>query len=185
MLNVIIALYVNTGFFLRYCFWKAILYCRGGSLGENIKIFSGVRLASSKGHPINIGDNVTLMPGVIISTAQSGKFTIGNNVYIGEYSVLTSNSHIIIEDDCLIAPNNNLVDFDHDFSDPDKKIIEQGFKASPITVKKGAWIGCNCCILKGTTIGEGAVIGAGSVVTKDIPSFSVAAGNPAVIIKKR
>ena len=52
-----------------------------------------------------------------------------------------------------------------------------------ITIKDKAWIGFDCIVLKGVTIGEGAVVAAGSVVTKDVPDYAVVAGNPAVIVK--
>jgi len=185
MINAIIKFYMNLGFFTRYYLWKCILYFRGGSIGRNVKIFPLVKIVSNKDRIIEIGDNVTIMQGVIISTSASGKCTIGNNVYIGEYSVLTSNCEITIEDDVLVAPHNNLVDFDHSYDNRAVKIIEQKVNAQKILIKKGVWIGTNCCILKGVTIGEGAIIGAGSVVTGDIPPYCIAVGNPAKVIKNR
>ncbi|WP_369813950.1 DapH/DapD/GlmU-related protein [Flavobacterium sp. KJJ] len=56
--------------------------------------------------------------------------------------------------------------------------------SKPIKICSNAWIGMNCIILKGVTIGEGAIVGAGSVVTKDVPAWTVVGGNPAVVIKK-
>ena len=56
--------------------------------------------------------------------------------------------------------------------------------SAPITICDDAWIGMNCIILKGVTIGEGAIVGAGSVVTKDVPAWTVVAGNPARVVKK-
>jgi acetyltransferase-like isoleucine patch superfamily enzyme len=141
-------------------------------------------LASNKKRPIHIGNNVKIMQGVIISTAQKGKVCIGNDVYIGEYSVITSNGEIIIEDNVMIAPHNNIVDFDHEFNDLGTVTSQVSFLSENITIKNGAWVASNCCILKGITIGEKATVGAGSVVTKDVPACSVAAGNPAKVIKR-
>jgi acetyltransferase-like isoleucine patch superfamily enzyme len=137
-----------------------------------------------KNRPIHIGDNVKIMQGVIISTAQQGKITIGNGVYIGEYSVITSNEQIIIEDDVMIAPHNNIVDFDHKFGELGTAVSQTSFITEGIRVKKGVWVASNCCILKGVTINERSIIGAGSVVTKDVPARSISAGNPAATIKK-
>jgi galactoside O-acetyltransferase len=58
-----------------------------------------------------------------------------------------------------------------------------GVKHAPIIIKDKAWIGFNCIILKGVTIGEGAVVGAGSVVTENVPDYAVVAGNPARLIR--
>ena len=184
MLGKLIRLYINIGLKYRYYLWKIILTINGGQIGKNVRIYSQVKLVSHKGRPIRIGDNVTILQGVIISTAESGRFNIGNDVYIGEYSVLASNEEIIIEDDVLIAPHNNIVDFDHRFKYPEISISKQGFEARRIVIKKGAWIACNCCILKGVTIGEGSVIGAGSVVSKDVPPYSIAVRNSAMIIRR-
>lgn len=74
---------------------------------------------------------------------------------------------------------------DHEFTDCTNKIFDQGNrKPQAINVDDGAWIGAASIILPGVRIGRNAVVGAGSIVTKDVPDFSVAAGNPARIIKK-
>ncbi len=184
LFNTLLKFVIKIGHFSRYYFWKSILYFTGGSLGRNVTIHSHVKLASNKNRPIHIGDNVKIMQGVIISTAQKGKVYIGNDVYIGEYSVITSNKEVIIEDNVMIAPHNNIVDFDHKFNDLGTITSQVSFVAEKITIKKGAWVASNCCILKGVTIDEKSIIGAGSVVTKDVPAGSVAAGNPARVIKK-
>ncbi|MCT7525393.1 hypothetical protein N5T77_10065 [Aliarcobacter cryaerophilus] len=73
----------------------------------------------------------------------------------------------------------------HKFDRIDVPLIEQGYYPSQtVVIKEGAWIGANSIILPGVTIGKNSVIGAGSIVTKSIPDFSVAVGNPAKIIKK-
>jgi acetyltransferase-like isoleucine patch superfamily enzyme len=177
-------LYFNIGFKLRYIFWKCILFFNGSSIGKNAIIHGQVKLASDKNRPIHIGENVIIMQGVIISTSQKGKIYIGNDVYIGEYTVITSNEEIIIQDNVMIAPHNNIVDFDHKFSNLGNITSKSSFVAEKIIIKKGAWVASSCCVLKGTTIGEKAIIGAGSVVTKDVPACSVAVGNPASVIKR-
>jgi len=85
-----------------------------------------------------------------------------------------------IEDNVFIGPN---VTFTNDMY-PQSQRNERAFKAIETTVKKGAAIGANATILPGLTIGEGSMIGAGSVVTKDVPPFTVVAGNPARVIKQ-
>ncbi|MCT7626112.1 acyltransferase [Aliarcobacter butzleri] len=73
----------------------------------------------------------------------------------------------------------------HRFDDTNEPIIFQGhYEAKSVILKKGSWIGANSIILAGVTIGENSVVGAGSIVTKDIPPFTVYAGNPAKLIKE-
>jgi len=185
MLRMVIKFFIYFNLCLRYFFWKMILEINGGSIGKNVKIFEGVKMALKRGCPITIGDNVSIEKGVVISTSETGKISIGNNVYIGEYSVLTSNEEIEVGHNALISPHNDIVDFNHIYQDESIPISRQGITAKKITIQEDVWIGSGCKILKGVTLGKGAVIGAGSVVTKDVPSYHVVVGNPAKMIKER
>lgn len=116
--------------------------------------------------------------------------SIGRRVVIRPASMLfaeavDNDAGIIIEDDVLIGSGVHLNVANHRYHLTDRPIIDQGHTASmPITLRKGCWIGANCVILPGVTIGENAVVGAGSVVTKSVPGGAVAAGNPAKVIKE-
>lgn len=91
---------------------------------------------------------------------------------------------IVIEDDVLLGPSIQIYTSQHRFSNPDISIIDQGIEEpKPVVIKKGAWIGAGVIILQGVTIGTNAVVGAGSVVTKDIPDHTLAVGSPARVIK--
>jgi acetyltransferase-like isoleucine patch superfamily enzyme len=185
MLWKISRLLIYFNLYLRYLFWKIFLKINGGSLGKNVKIYEGVKLASHRECPIYIGDHVSIEKGVIISTSESGKISIGNNVYIGEYSVLTSNAEIEIGDNVLISPHNDIVDFNHIYEDLNRPMNLQGLVRKKIAIEDDVWLGSGSKILMGVTIGKGAVVGAGSIVTKDIPPYHVVAGNPAKTIKVR
>lgn len=185
MLGRVIRFFIHFNLSLRYLFWKTVLETYGGSVGKNVKIFEGVKMALKRGCPITIGDNVSIEKGVVISTSESGKISIGNNVYLGEYSVLTSNEEIEIGANVLISPHNDIVDFNHIYQDQSIPVNRQGVIAKKITIQEDAWIGSGCKILMGVTVGRGAVVGAGSVVTKDVPPYHVAVGNPAKTIKER
>lgn len=102
---------------------------------------------------------------------------IGNNVFINANLLAMSRGSITIEDDVQIAGNVSLLSNNHDLYD------RQVLLCKPIVIRKGAWIGANVVVLAGVEIGKHAVVGAGSVVTKDVPDYSVVVGNPAKVIK--
>ncbi|KTC66081.1 chloramphenicol acetyltransferase (plasmid) [Legionella adelaidensis] len=118
------------------------------------------------------------------------KISIGARVTIRPGTMLFADPRengagIVIEDDVLIGSGVHLYVNNHRFENTKLPIMEQGwYPSKPITLKKGCWIGANAIILPGVSIGENAVVGAGSVVTKNIPAYCVAVGSPAKVIKK-
>lgn len=149
---------------------------------------------------LEIGEN-SVVSGEFIFEIQNGKISIGNRTFIGGGTFICIDT-IEIGDDvmfswgCTVADNNShshiWTQRQHDVRDWKKGIDEQklGFykdwknvKYKKIIIKNKAWIGFNAIILKGVTIGEGAIVGAGSVVTKDVPDWAIVAGNPAQIIR--
>lgn len=117
------------------------------------------------------------------------KISIGKRVVIRPGSVLHADDRqgehgITIEDNVLLGPGVHIYTNTHRFDNPKKPTIDQGYYPSGrVVLKKGCWIGANAIILQGVTIGANAVVGAGSVVTRSVPARTVAAGNPAKIIK--
>ena len=119
-------------------------------------------------------------------------FGSGCNIEIGENSEIGSNARLMIignlkiGDNVMMAPDVFIVDSNHRFNKKDVPIKNQG-NDSPrnIEICDDVWIGARAIILPRVKIGKGAIVAAGSVVTKDIPSYSIVAGNPAKIIKKR
>ena len=110
---------------------------------------------------------------------------IGENVEINDEVHIGATEKIIIEDNVLIASKVYISDHNHgcykgDEQDSPMSIPkERKIHSSPIKIEKNVWIGELCCILQGVTIGEGSIIGAMSVVTKDIPPYTIAVGSPA------
>lgn len=123
----------------------------------------------------------------VASISSPGKLTIGNNVWIGRNVSLYAESGIVIGNNVMLAKDVSLISADHSISDSTKEIKDQGMtiKDTPIAIGNGVWIGEKATILKTVHVGDGAVIGAGSVVTKDIPKNCIAAGNPARMIRKK
>ena len=110
---------------------------------------------------------------------------IGKNSTINEGCFLHALGGIEIGNGVRIAPQTTIHTYEHGFLDASKPIYLQDYLIAKVVIEDEAWIGANVCINKGVTIGKGAVIGGGSVVTKDIPPYAVAVGNPAKVIKYR
>lgn len=132
----------------------------------------------------------------LLTFANGGEIKIGNNCYIGKNTVIWSASSIYIGNDVLISHNCNIIDtnsheIDHiERAEGYKKLLLLGHSkeknnviSAPIIIEDNAWISFNVSILKGVTIGKGAIVAANSLVTKDVPPFTLFAGNPAKLVK--
>jgi acetyltransferase-like isoleucine patch superfamily enzyme len=113
------------------------------------------------------------------------RVSIGNNVTINEWGYLSGYGEIEIEDDVRIGHRVSILTSDHQFSDLKIPIYKQGLTQGKVTILKGAWLGCNVMILPGVTIGRGAIVGAGAVVTRNVEDFAIVAGVPAKPIGSR
>ena len=105
---------------------------------------------------------------------------IGKNVWIQQGCTFMDRGGITIGDNVFIAPKVNLVTLNHSL-DP---ALRSATVAKPIVIEDGVWIGINSTVLQGVTIGKNSVVGANSVVTRDVPPNTVVAGNPAKFVKK-
>lgn len=142
--------------------------------GRNVRINSGTRF-----NPIG-GDTVTILyaqPGAVIS--------IGDNCGISN-SALIARTSITLEDDVMIGGGCKIYDNDFHSIHYEERMSspDPGIKTKPLLIRQGAFIGAHSIILKGVTIGRRSVIGAGSVVTRDVPDNEIWAGNPAVFVKR-
>lgn len=137
---------------------------------------------------IRIGDNVNFFGKVDIFSGRifdKPNLLIHNRVDIGHNVVFVVNKEIIIEDDVNVASGVCFMDTDSHPRDAKDRIADlppRPEEIKPVRVCKNAWIGTGSVVLKGVTIGEGAIIGANSVVVTDIPAYSVAMGNPARVV---
>lgn len=112
--------------------------------------------------------------------------TIGKNSYInGGYIIATPGAKIVIGDDCLISYEVHIRTSMHNYSDRSVKIREQGSKEKDVIIGNDVWIGFGAQIMPGVNIGDGCVIGAGAVVTRDTDPYGVYTGVPARKIKER
>lgn len=150
--------------------------------------FKSTMLTLCKSKFKHFSDSAEFRPGAY--SICCSKISLGSRVIIRPGTMLFADprddgAEIIIEDDVMLGSGVHIYVHNHRFEDPNIPIIDQGHLiSSPVVLKKGCWIGAKAIILPGVTVGENSVIGAGSVVTKSIPSGVVAVGNPAVVKRK-
>ena len=172
------------GRFLRYLAYKR----RFKAFGRNISIPTAVYF---KGHKnIELGNNVYFG---LLNSIYAESFTneayikIGNNVSFNTNVMINADvkGKITIEDNVLVGPNVVMRASGHRHEDLSLPIRQQGHHEGTIVIKEGVWIGANAVILPNITIGRGAIVGAGAVVTKDVADFEIVGGVPAKRIGSR
>jgi acetyltransferase-like isoleucine patch superfamily enzyme len=117
--------------------------------------------------------------------AHGGFIRIGSKSVLGEEITFSTYEEISIGRECVIADRAMFIDFDHVIADPEQAIRKQGLYSKPVRVGNNVWIGYGACILRGVTIGDGAVVGTNSVVTKDVPAGAIVGGVPARVLRMR
>lgn len=140
---------------------RLFLVLNGARIGKRVVFYPGVWI--TPGRNLKIGDDVDLALNVQIET--SGGVTIGDRTLVGYGTKIFSRNHLI----------------------PQKpgQIFCHGHRFNAVSIGKDVWLGANVIVLPGRTIGEGAVVGAGSVVTKDVAPYTIVAGNPAKLVRER
>lgn len=190
------------GLFFRSKLYPLLL----GRVGKNVNFGTNVVLRHP--HKIFIGDNVVVDDNCLLDAKgiDNKGIVIGNGVFIGRNTILScKNGDIILDDNvnmgfnCEIVSANEvrvgknvlfaaytyLICGDHDFDRVDMPVSEQGRIARGIFVEDNVWFGAGVKVLDGTTIKKDSIIGTGSVVTKDVPEYSIAVGIPAKVVKNR
>jgi len=130
------------------------------------------------------GEHCRFGKDVVLETQNDGIIELGDNVRINQGSILVAHNKVTIGNDCLVGEYCSIRDANHNF-ELGEVIRSQSHSCAPITVASDCWIGRGAVVLKGVTLNEGGVIGANSVVTKDIAENVVAAGIPAKELKRR
>ncbi len=144
-------------------------------------MFSVIRKLFAMGFLEHMGSNITLESNVFFGDGRD--IEIGNNSQINEDCWIRNCK---IGKDVMVAPFVTILNYGHNIEDVDTPMINQGVKYySQTIIEDNVWVGARAIILPGIKIGTGSVIGAGSVVTKDVEAYSIVAGNPAKFIKSR
>lgn len=192
------------GYFLRGKFYPKLLKSAGRGLvmGRNINLRHPRRISIGNGvfiddnctldakgkseEGIRLGDGVALARNTILS-CKGGSITVGNNSNISANCMLISESSLAIGENVLIAGLCYIIaGGNHGIDRVDIPIIrQQVVQKGGVRIEDNAWLGANVTILDGVTIGRDSIIGAGAVVTRDIPEFAIALGVPAKVVKYR
>jgi acetyltransferase-like isoleucine patch superfamily enzyme len=117
--------------------------------------------------------------------SHEGEVRIGAKTVLGQECTISSFQHVSIGRECIVADRVMLIDFDHGVVEPDRPIRAQGIYKRDVNVGHNVWIGYGACILRGVTVGDNAIIGTSSVITKDVPDNAVIGGVPGRILRMR
>ena len=117
--------------------------------------------------------------------AHEGVVSIGAKTVLGQECTISAYQRVSIGRECVIADRVMLIDFDHGVVDVERPIREQGIYKRDVRVGHNVWIGYGASVLRGVTVGDNAIVGTSSVVTRDVPANAVVAGSPARIVRMR
>lgn len=173
------------GFMLRY---KRVRCEETPTIYGRLRIYGGGPIQMGKGVVINSCESANPIGGdtkTIFSLAHGGALQIGNNVGMSNTTIVC-HDQVVIEDDVRIGGSTKIYDTNFHSLDVEERLGRkpETVKTAPVRIKKGAFIGAHCIILKGVTIGENSIVGAGAVVTKDVPDGEIWGGNPAGFLRK-
>ena len=155
--------------------WRFEQYGKRGSIGKNVKILGPIKIYA--------GDRIALRDDVILGG--HGSLTIGYNTGINAQSIVAAMNRVEIGANVMLAPRVYILDVDHKFERRDIPISEQGYNISPTIVEDDVRIGAGAVVTRGVRIGRGAIVGANSVVTRDVEPYAIVGGAPAKLIKYR
>ena len=165
------------------------------AVGTDVRIAGSVTIFRARGHGIE-GEEVSLGDGVVLfdnvrlvlgypSDHGRAFIRIGARSMINAFSYLSGEGGLEIQEEVLVGPGAKILSAGHDMDGSPESIFQHGLTYGKITLETGCWIGAGAIILEGVTIGRGAVVAAGSVVTGDVPPFAVVKGVPARIARFR
>jgi acetyltransferase-like isoleucine patch superfamily enzyme len=162
-----------------YYFRVDIIFEKIGALLNNVAVYRINKKLSSKLTFIDEGGGGFFIAGDL------SKFSMGDGSYIKSRSYLECSGGITIGKYCHLSRGATIISTTHDYNRRPKIPYDEIDTLRPVIMKDFVWVAANCTILGGVTIGEGAIIGAGSVVTKDVPDYAIVQGIPATVIKYR
>ena len=157
--------------------------------GRNVYLFPGVHIVRPQyvciGDDVTIGRNTDIFVHPEDPKSRECVIEIGNNVHIGINNIIGARKKIVLEENVLLGPHVMIGDHSHRYENIEIPIkLQEATKGGPVRIERDSWIGANVFILPNVTIGRHSVVGANSVVNRNIPPYSVAVGAPARVIKQ-
>jgi acetyltransferase-like isoleucine patch superfamily enzyme len=153
-------------------------------VGNNAWIESFVAISAGREGRIEIGSTCELRSFARLE-ANEGHITLGDSCSVNPFCLLDGFGGLTIGNDVRIASNSVLLSSSHCYDDVDVSIHSQGAERRPTVIEDDVWIGAHVVVTGGVRIGAHSIIGAGAIVLKDIPPYSVAAGVPARVVRSR
>ncbi|HEY4894602.1 MAG TPA: acyltransferase [Solirubrobacteraceae bacterium] len=147
-------------------------------------ICPGVKLEIGRDATVRIGRWAWVGHGCKIR-AHEGKVEIGAKTVIGQECTISAFQHVSIGRECIIADRVMLIDFDHGVTEVERPIRLQGIYKRDVRVGHNVWMGYGACVLRGVAIGDNAIVGTSSVLTRDVPANAVVGGVPARVLRMR
>lgn len=129
------------------------------------------------------GKNIFIFPPFHCTSPEG--IRLRNNINISYNCLIGGEGGVNIGNFVMIGPNSVIISSNHGFSQGDIPMVRQKPNRAPVNIEDDVWVGANVIILPGITLGQGSIIGAGAVVTKDVPPYTIVVGNPAKAIRKR
>lgn len=161
-----------------------VTYAKNITLGKGVYISASSILIADPRGTLSLGNNCVVKEYAILSVPY-GSIRIGNNCSINYFCFLGGHGGITIGDGVRIAPGAKIFAFEHIHERTDVPIHKQGIEPKSVIIEDDVWIGSNAIITGGVTLGKGSIVAAGAVVTKSVAPYTIVAGVPAKIIKKR
>jgi acetyltransferase-like isoleucine patch superfamily enzyme len=155
------------------------------NIGAGVSIGDGARLVCAPDGSITLGAGTVIQPRAYLDTGKGGHIRLGERNSVNPYCVIYGHGGLTTGAFVRIAAQTVIIPANHVFADPTVPITRQGLRKLGITIGDDVWIGAGCQILDGVTIGNGAVIAAGSVVNRPVEPFTVVGGVPARVLKRR
>ncbi len=160
-----------------------------GKYGRDVYIFPGGRIVRprfiSVGNHVRIGKNTDIYVHPDSPDSKRYLIEIGDHAHIGNYNIIGARNSVVLEENVLLGPRVIIVDHSHRYEDVEVPVKLQGVtEGGRVRLERDCWVGANVFILPNVTIGRHAIIGANSVVNRDIPPYSIAVGAPAKVVKR-
>lgn len=166
--------------------WRNLWYRALGVRVEGYCWLRNIRIPR-QWEDIRLEKGVGLDDGVILlctGVRKADKLVLGRDCYVNRYTIFDAHEHIEVGPRAMIGPHCYITDADHSY-EQGKAVMDQPMRSKPVIIGEEAWMGAHVVVLPGVTVGRGAVVGANSIVNRDIPDDAVAVGAPARVVRMR